>query len=293
MNADLLTHLVTGLTTVCQCWELTRRDGVTYGFTDHDRNIAFGGVSFRADAGLTARALMQGTGLAVDNSEAMGMLSDASLTDADIDAGRFDGAEVKVWLVNWQDIAVRTLRFRGTIGEIRRGAGAFHAELRGLTEALNQLQGRVFQKGCSAVLGDKTCQFNLDTEGYVNKRTIQTVERAQVFRFSGMNGYAPRWFERGRLSITSGIGQGLYGIIKHDQTGPDGRRVIELWEPIRAAIATGDDIRIDVGCDKRADTCRFKFNNMANFQGFPFIPGEDWLVSVPVGQADNQGGSLL
>jgi hypothetical protein len=31
---------------------------------------------------------------------------------------------------------------------------------------------------------------------------------------------------------------------------------------------------------------------MLNFQGFPFIPGEDWLVSVPVNQADNSGGKL-
>lgn len=292
MNAGLAAHLATGLTTVCQCWQVIRRDGVSYGFTDHDQTLTFGGQTFRADSGLTAHTLMQGTGLAVDNTEAMGILSSASITDADIEAGRFDGAEVSVWLVNWRDVGARTLRFRGTMGEIRRGAGAFHAELRGLTEGLNQPQGRVYQRGCSAVLGDAACRFALDTPGYAALRDAQEVRDAQVFTFAALAGFQPRWFERGRLSVLSGDGAGLYGIIKHDQTGPDGRRVIELWEPIRATVARGDALRLDPGCDRRAETCRTKFNNMVNFQGFPFIPGEDWLISAPVSEADADGGRL-
>jgi uncharacterized phage protein (TIGR02218 family) len=120
-------HLDTGTTTLARCWAVLRRDGTTYGFTDHDCPLTFGGITFKADAGMTARAVMSATGLSVDNSEAMGALSDAAINEADIEAGRFDGAEVKASLVNWADVATRTSRFAGTIGELRRSGGAFHA----------------------------------------------------------------------------------------------------------------------------------------------------------------------
>ena len=110
---------------------------------------------FRAGTGLTARVLAQSTGLSVDNTEALGALTSSAVTEADIEAGRFDGAEVLAWLVNWQDVSQRLILFRGSFGEIRRANGAFEAELRGLTEALNRPLGRIYQKGCTAVLGDE------------------------------------------------------------------------------------------------------------------------------------------
>lgn len=292
MNPEFAAHLVTGLTNVCRCWAVIRRDGVTYGFTDHDLPLSFDGLVYRADSGMSAKALVQSTGLSVDNTESMGVLTDGAITEGDIDAGRFDGAEVLHWLVNWRDVSQRSLRFRGTIGEIRRGAGAFHADLRGLTEGLNQPQGRLFQRPCAAVLGDAGCKFNLATVGYFEERPVELVDRGQVFSFALMDGFDPRWFERGRLRVVSGAGAGLVGVVKHDQFAEDGARVIELWEPLRALIVPGDLVRIEAGCDKRSETCRLKFNNYVNFRGFPDIPGEDWLMSVPTGQGDESGGSL-
>jgi len=63
-------------------------------------------------------------------------------------------------------VTARCMIFRGTIGEMQRAGGAFRAELRGLTEALNRPLGRVFQKPCTAVLGDAACGFDLATAGY-------------------------------------------------------------------------------------------------------------------------------
>ena len=121
--AGLLAHLGTGVTTTCRCWALTRRDGMVMGFTDHDRALAFEGVAFRPDTGMNALALQQTTGLSVDNTEALGALSDEAIREADIEAGRYDGAELRAWLVNWQDVTARSLIFRGTMGELRRAGG--------------------------------------------------------------------------------------------------------------------------------------------------------------------------
>lgn len=290
---DLYDHLSGGLTTVCRCWMVRRRDGITYGFTDHDEDVAFDGLTFRAATGMSASAIAQGTGLSVDNTEALGVLSDTAINETEIAEGRFDGAEVQAWLVNWQDTEARLQRFNGSIGELRRGAGAFYADLRGLTEALNQPQGRVYQRTCGAILGDGACQFNLGQVGYSEDRVAEDVSRSQVFTFDALTNSEPRWFERGRLIVQSGAAAGLVGVIKHDQIGSDGRRVLELWEPIRAVVAAGDSLRIEPGCDKRAETCRLKFNNFNNFRGFPHIPGEDWLISVPRGEGNDDGGSLM
>ena len=290
MSTALSDHLAEGVTTLARCWAITRRDGVIYGFTDHDCALSFEGIAFKADTGLSALALQQSTGLSVDNTEALGALSDASVREADIEAGRFDGAEVRAWLVNWADAAQRVLQFRGSIGEVRRASGAFHAELRGLTGALNRPLGRVYQKPCTAVLGDGACRFDMSTPGYAEERAVEGVEEARVFRWADLAGFEPDWFARGRLVVVTGEAAGLWGTIKRDVLDAGGRR-IELWEPLRAEVATGDTVRLEAGCDKRMESCRLKFNNLVNYQGFPDIPGEDWVMSVPKQTGANTGGS--
>ena len=284
-------HLAGGATTLARCFAVTRKDGLVLGFTDHDRDLGFDGMVFRADSGLTAKAIQQATGLSVDNSEAFGALRSTAITEADILAGRYDGAEVRAWLVNWADPAVRVLQFRGTLGEIVRSGGAFTAELRGLSEALNQPVGLIYHARCSAVLGDGRCGFDLSQPGYAEERPVEVVEEGRVFRFAAMPGFEDRWFEKGRLVVLDGVAKGLVGSIKNDRVRGVGREV-ELWQGLGAVPAQGDMVRIEAGCDRRAETCRLKFNNFLNFRGFPHIPGEDWVMSYPVSSARNDGGSL-
>ncbi len=290
LNEGLKAHLDTGITHVCRCWAVTRRDGVTLGFTDHDCGLAFEGIEFRADTGLSALALQQSTGLSVDNTEALGALSDAAIREEDIEAGRFDGAEVRAWLVNWADTGQRQLQFRGSIGELKRAGGAFEAELRGLTDVLNVPMGRVYQKPCSAVLGDGACGFDTGTAGYFADLAVDEVEERRVFRCAPLAAYAPGWFRHGVLRMQTGQAQGLSGAIKRDLV-EDGARVIELWHPLRAAIEPGDSLRLIAGCDKRMETCRLKFHNLLNFQGFPDIPGDDWSITDPARAGTLRGGS--
>lgn len=286
----LADHLQTGLTTVCRCWAVTRRDDVVFGFTDHDEDLSFEGITFKADTGLTAKALQQVTGLAVDNTEAIGALSDSAVSEEDILAGRFDGAEVTSWIVNWADIDCREVRFKGHIGEISRQNGAFTAELRGVSEVLNVPVGQVFQKNCQAILGDKRCGVDLDQPGMTAELAAEDVTDARVFSFENLSDFDERWFERGQLIVLSGRAIGLSAIVKNDRP-VDGRRIIELWEELPIPVEAGDLVRIVVGCDKRIGTCRLKFQNILNFRGFPHIPGEDWLMTYPASGEVNDGGS--
>ncbi len=289
-DAGLLDHMRSGLTTTCQCWAVTRLDGVEMGFTDHDQTLDFEGITFRADTGLSAMALQQTTGLSVDNTEAMGALSDVAITEADIDAGRYDGAEVRAWIVNWQDLAQRQLQFRGTIGEIKRMAGAFEAELRGLTDRLNMPQGRIYQRTDTTLLGDDGAPFDLLQPGFFADGTPVEIEDRRAFYFDALAWFQPGWFVNGTLQVRSGQGTGLAGLIKRDRV-EGARRVIELWQPLRVDLGPAPEVRLLAGFDGNAQTARLKFANLNNFQGFPDIPGDDWSFTDPTRAGRLDGGS--
>jgi uncharacterized phage protein (TIGR02218 family) len=292
ISSELQSHLDSGTTTLCRVWRVKRRDGLVLGFTDHDRDLAIDGLIYKADSGLTARALQQSTGLSVDNTEAVGALSDAAISEEDIAAGRWDAAEVRLWLVNWSDVAQRHELFRGSLGEVTRTGERFRAELRGLSDRLNAPVGFAYTRTCSAVLGDSRCKFDVTAPGYFTERVVEQVDtEARELRFAQFGGFADRWFEFGRLEVLDGAASGLVGVVKSDRANGTGR-VIELWQGIRPPLATGDAVRLTVGCDKRPETCRSKFTNFLNFRGFPHVPGEDWLTAYPtaIGR-DTSGGS--
>ena len=287
---DLFAHLAEGAAHVCRCWRIARRDGVVMGFTDHDRPLRFDGTDFRPDSGLSARSLVQANGLGVDNSEAVGLLQSDAIRDEDIVAGRYDAAEVTAWLVRWDRVADRQIRFRGHIGEITREGPQFRAELRGLAEGLNRPVGRSFLRSCSAVLGDRACGVDLGDARLSRETTILSHKERRIIRVE-ISDTTPRFFEQGRVEFLDGAGAGLSATIKHHDT-VGGRQRLTLWEAVPAQVRAGDRVRLTAGCDKRAETCREKFLNFVNFQGFPHLPSDDWVAAVPRADTVHDGGSL-
>ena len=105
------------------------------------------------------------------------------------------------------------------------------------------------------------------------------------------SGEAVGLFDRGRVVGLDGNAVGAVALVKRDLISGASRE-IELWQAMRLALSPGDRVRIVAGCDKRAATCKKKFQNFINFRGFPHIPGEDWLTAYPKQDGDNDGGSL-
>ena len=75
----LSAHLASGATTLCHCWKLAPLIGPVLGFTDHDRDLIFDGVTFEAQAGFEASEIESSLGLSVDNLEASGALDSMQL----------------------------------------------------------------------------------------------------------------------------------------------------------------------------------------------------------------------
>ncbi|WBU61810.1 DUF2163 domain-containing protein [Paracoccus albus] len=263
---------------MARAWSITRSDGLVLGFTDHDCPLEFAGVSFRPDSGLTAQAIVQGAGLSVDNTDAIGALSDGAISEADIMAGLWDGAELCQWEVDWSDPAQHRLVFRGHLGEVSRTGGAFRAELRGLSEPLNQPVGRVFHPRCSAILGDGACGADLSRPGLSGEARIVSVDGSRL-NLSDLGGFEDRWFERGVAEFLDGDAKGIRCHVKNDRARPGGQREVELWTKPGLDPVPGARVRMIAGCDKSPAMCRLKFANFLNFRGFPHLPEEDWLMA--------------
>lgn len=273
-------HLKSGATTVCRCWKIVRKDETVLGFCDHDNDLSFDNVTFEAGSGLDATALQTANGLSVDNTEASGALSSDGIRESDIAAGKFDGADVYIWIVNWQNPTERYMIFRGYIGEITYGKNAFTAELRGLTEKLNSRIGRSYLKQCTALLGDKACQVDLTKPNFRIETKVKRSESQLTIFLDNMSGFETDWFTFGTLEFKSGKNSGSVFSIVSDKTVNSERKLVLSDEPY-FTIDEGDDVELIVGCNKASDTCRLKFQNMVNFQGFPSIPGEDWMMAYP------------
>ncbi len=261
------------------------------GFTDHDRDLFFDGVIFRASAGLSATEAENGLGLSVATSEAAGALSDDSLSESDLLNGLYDNASVETWLVDWTDAQDRTLLDVATMGEVRRGERAFSAELRSSAHFFDQTQGRAFQRSCNADLGDARCKVGLGA----------FVASGLVAEFSGgvltldlEGAFDSGFFANGRLRFSNGANSGVAATIKSHRQENGLRAAIALWTPPGGAIAPGDAVSLTAGCDKSASTCQGKFGNIVNFRGFPHMPGNDRVIAYPNSRSQAMdGGSFF
>jgi len=290
IDPELQARLDGGATRLCRCWLVSRRDGREMGFTDHDGDLAFGGVVYRASSGMDATALQSATGLSVDNAQAVGALTSAAISEEDIRAGKYDGAEIRQWLVDWERPELRVLMFRGSLGEIRRSDGAFEVELRGLAEALNAPVGRSVLRTCDRALGDARCGFDAGQPGFSGEGVVESGAGASLVA-SELGGFAAGWFTHGTLTWLSGGNASERAAVKLDRPGQGGSRALTLWQEPGRKIVAGERFRVVAGCDKRAETCRAKFDNLINFRGFPHIPGDDWVTAYPKDGATHDGGS--
>ncbi|QFR31726.1 DUF2163 domain-containing protein [Ancylobacter sp. TS-1] len=280
----LAAALAGGVTTLARGWRLTRRDGVVIALTEHDEDLFVDGTLFRAASGASGSEDASALGFAVGGGEMSAALTSDLIDEADLDAGRYDGAAIELILADWSAPENFLVLRRATLGEVRREGGSFQAELRGLSAALNMVRGRLFTAGCDADLGDARCTVALDGPAYRADGTVAGVEGPGLLTASGLDAHAAGWFAQGRLVFTGGANEGFATEVKAH--GIDGGARLELWQRPPAPLAPGDGFTVTAGCDRRFETCRDRFANTANFRGFPHMPGNDAVlrVALPGGQ---------
>lgn len=273
ISSALEAHLAGEVMTLATCWRVTRRDGLSQYFTDHDNDLVVDGHTYLARSGMAPSAVSSQAGLAVDNLELEGLLDDASITRADLLGGLYDHAELEVFMVNYAAPSDGRLQMKtGWLGEVALRDGTFVAEVRGISAALQQTIGEVYTPTCRAQLGDARCKKNLTSFTFTG--TIDTVENEYMFT-DAARAQANGYFAYGKITFTSGANAGLSMEIRDFANTR-----FTLFLPFPNPMAAGDAYSLVAGCDKRLDTCITRFSNAVNFRGEPHLPGNDRIFET-------------
>jgi uncharacterized phage protein (TIGR02218 family) len=274
--------------TPADCWHIARQDGAVFAFTNHDRPITLASVTYTPSSAFDASAVSTRAELNVDNLEVIGLLDSAGITEADIEAGLWDGATVTLYRCNWANPAAGAEIVRtGSIGTINRSGSTFVAELRGLMQALQTNIGKLFTPLCPVDLGSTAC--GVDLLALAASGTVTSVTSKRLFAASALPG-AAGLYDWGEIEWTSGLNDGRRMDVKTHASGG----VITLQLPMGKTVQVGDTFSILPGCDKRfvverdadgvvtgvAGDCVNKFSNGINFQGYPAAPGADVTLQV-------------
>jgi len=273
LGSALAAHLAGEVTSLATCWALRRQDGTEMFFTDFDRDLEVDGEIYLAAGGYSRSAIASSSRFSVDNLDLVGHLSHEIITEEDLLAGRYDFAEVRIFMVNWQDPSMGKIALRrGWLGEVSLRDGAFTAELRGLAQGLLYEIGTLYSPLCRADLGDSAC--GVDTEALKVEDTVATVVSRADFTLTGYDG-PDGVLDGGLLRFLNGANAGFAHEIRSWQQAT---KTLTLFLAAPFEIAPGDAVAVIPGCDKRLATCRDKFANHVNFRGFPHIPGTDALI---------------
>ncbi|RJF90791.1 DUF2163 domain-containing protein [Sphingomonas cavernae] len=262
------------LTTLAFCWRLERRDGITLGFISHDRDLVIDGLTYRAAPGMLPSAIARSDGFEVDSMDMTGALSDAAISAQDLAAGRWDGARVALFAVDWEAPDNRLPLARGELGSVELVDERFTAELRGPTAVLERPVVEQTSPECRAELGDRRCRVDLAARRDV--AVVVSADDAELV-FDRIEPVANA-YGYGVLRWISGANSGLSAAILASSGAG-----VTLREDPAFAVAAGDRAELIQGCDKRFATCGERFANRLNFRGEPHLPGNDLLTRYPGG----------
>lgn len=266
-------HLSCEVTTIVTCWKLSLIDGRVMGFTDHTSDLNIDSVLYIAASGFSPSAIENKDSFAVDNLDISGILDSSAITEEDIINGIYDFAEVEVFQVNYNDLeSGKIIELRGWVGEISIKGNRFIAEIRGITQKLQQNIGELYSPSCRAIFGDSCCKLNENdfslTDIVSNSTDRQTFTANNAIQAAG-------YFTAGEIEWLSGDNGGRRMEVKEFFD-----KQFTLALPMAKNIKEGDKFKAIAGCDKSFTACCNKFNNAVNFRGEPYVPGMDKVLAT-------------
>lgn len=261
------------LETVATYWRILRRDGVTLGFTTHDRDLWFDHVLHSSAPGMTPAAIRRTSGLDDDSAEISGAISHQAISAADLQSGRFDGARVIVGLVDWETLEHQPL-YRGAIGAVSQEMQGFVAQLESSKADMARDPIPRTSPTCRAQFCGRECA--LSPALYSHEATLlahdadsNLIHITTSLDLDLLLGGSLRWIE------------GPYAGIGMTITGRSGSFLM-LDRPLDQPLTGGLRVALREGCDHTLATCGTRFANAANFRGEPFLPGNDLVVRYGV-----------
>lgn len=278
-------------------WTITRADATVFRFTSHDQPVVFddgaGNATYTPAGAPSSTALHREASLGEQDRDLAGGISSSQLTDDDLAAGLFEGAEIVERVIDprypW---AGAFFTNRHWITDARFNGEAWELSMVGVTSWLDQNIGRFFDRTCAVDLFSDRCGLLTSDETHyevlgveVRTGTISATEPRRVFGANAGDfpvGPGTDEYKFGKIVWTTGDNAGVVSEVKEwSLTIVDSAHATELMLPTPYEIQAGDEFTITTGCDRRYSTCRDKFSNSDNFRGFPTMPSADDVLRVP------------
>ncbi len=173
VSAGMQAHLDGVSTTLAMGWKLHLVNGTLMGFTTADKDASIdlsvlgdtdGAITYLHTSAFDRSDFQQRSGMSVSNTDVFAILNADQITDADLRAGVYDHANVKVFLYNYEDITMDPVALvHGQLSDVTFKDNSAVAELRDIIDRYNVTKiVELYTHDCLADLGDGRCRVQLD-----------------------------------------------------------------------------------------------------------------------------------
>ena len=254
----------------------TLRSGLILCYTNVDVTFTYSGNTYLANSilvdGLKYKAAI---GLDVDQQQiTVAARSTDTITGGApflqaLRDGSFDSCEIERARVFFSDriggtaIGSVTL-FKGRLGNVDQ-IGRTTAKLTVNSDLVLldiDMPRNLYQPTCLHTLYDSGC--TLVKNAFGTNGNVGASSTASVINWTG----ASANHQQGSITFVTGVNAGVTANVNAVTPGVS----LTLGYPLQSVPSPGDAFTVYFGCDHTAATCQAKFNNLANFRGFPYVP---------------------
>ena len=257
-----------------ECFTFISTTGSQYTWSNVDYPVAYNGSTFLANGPLVSGLKYKGSiGLEVDKQQITiaarptDLINGAPFLIAVRD-GAFDGAPVyrdRVFLTAPNGAVIGGVRmFQGRISTVDN-VGRTQATLTVASDLVildYDMPRNLFSPTCLHVLYDPGCGIIRGT--FSTSGAAEAGSNSNTINFSG----ARQGDAQGSIVFSSGANANVRATVRSVNVGVS----YSLMYPLPFAPSIGDAFTVAFGCDHTQATCQGKFNNLANFRGFPYVP---------------------
>jgi hypothetical protein len=168
-------------------------------------------------------------------------------------------------------------RFSGFVNTVESSPGRLELEVKSVLALLEAPTPRnLYRAGCGWELYGTGCGVARESHVRTKRITFSSTQTV-LYPSTQFVGFPSRadFFTLGYIEIGDGFMRGLRRPIKSSDAGR-----VTLASPLPSKPEHGTLVYFYPGCDKRLETCGSKFNNSANFRGFPLTPPNDSMVAI-------------
>jgi uncharacterized phage protein (TIGR02218 family) len=314
ISATLQQILETSEVSLCRLYYVRRKDGVEYLFTDWPLavsltlpNYPLGAVpgavkTFYPEQSPKSSALSNDTSLSVSNAKYESYFTLTGISSIDIKAKKFENAEVLFFLCDPNLPGSVSLIQSGYIGGFKEeGGDTFSMDFRSIAQLLQQNIGDTVTELCPYRYGEPRC----GKQPLIAEATIVLIEPSSPRRnfIIEIDGFpvetrSENFWRNGVVEIISSgtFNGGVLMEIVNSQwlsstATPVNRTSIQPLQSFPFDLVVGERVKLLEGCLNTVADCSRR-GNIANYGGFPFLPGNDALVSntIPDSSSASPGG---